>query len=83
MKRLKARLIPEWKEVLLYAYSVKWLIVGAIFSGLEAILPIFSTWFEMSPQRIAAITFFIIGGAFFSRFVVQKQIAEVKGGKQT
>lgn len=75
------KLIPEWKVILKRAYSVRWLLVGAMFTGLEATLPFFTKIFTLSTQQFAALTFIIIVGAFVSRFVLQRNISGGSDGE--
>ena len=63
------RLDPDWRRILKRAWSVRYMIIAAILSGIEVALPFFSDEF---PKRIfAALSFVFVVAAFVARFVAQ------------
>lgn len=65
-------LIEDWKAVLKKAWSVRLIVLAAILSGIEAILPYFEAKF---PQGIfAAASGFVTAGALLARVVAQKDM---------
>lgn len=72
------RLIPNWREVLRYAWSVKLLVLAALLSGAEAALPFFGGIFHLDPQAFALTTFAIVAAALVARVVAQKQFTEAE-----
>ena len=68
----KPRLIYNWRKVLRNAWSARLMLVAALLTGCEAVLPFVSDSF--SRGTFAALTFFVIVGAFVSRFVVQQDL---------
>ena len=63
-------LYPNWKEIARRAWSIRFLVLAGVLSGLEVILPFFS---EDIPRNIfAVLSFFCVCAAFIARLVVQK-----------
>lgn len=67
-------LLPNWKRVLKKAWSVRLMIVAALLTGAEAILPFFSD--AISRGTFAMVSFAVIVGAFAARFIVQKDLVD-------
>jgi F0F1-type ATP synthase assembly protein I len=68
---LKARLIADWQWVLKRSWSVRFLALAALLSGLEALLPLLSAFF---PRGVfALLSFFTTAAAFAARFVAQSK----------
>lgn len=61
--------IRNWREVLRHAWSVRLIIVAALLSGVEAVLPFFSDVIPRGP--FAILTFIVVGAALVARFVAQ------------
>ena len=62
-------LIEEWRTVLKRAWSVRLMIIAALLSGVEIILPMFS---DIVPRGLfAALSFAATVGASVARFVAQ------------
>lgn len=57
------RLIKGWRTVLARAWSVRFIVLAALLSGLEAVIPFFSVH--------PAIVFAVVVAAFVSRFLPQ------------
>ena len=63
-------LYPNWKEIARRAWSIRFLVLAGILSGLEVILPFFS---EDIPRNLFAVLSFVaVSAAFVARLVVQK-----------
>jgi hypothetical protein len=61
--------VPNWRRVLRYAWSVRLMLLAALFTALEAVLPFF---IDTIPRGIfAALTFVVSGAALIARFVAQ------------
>lgn len=68
------KLIENWRRVLKAAWSLRLMVLAAVLSGLEIILPLFS---EALPRGLfAALSFVTVAGAFIARLVVQKDLNE-------
>ena len=61
-----------WKEILKKAWSVRLMIVAALLSGIEVILPFFAT--AVPPGIFAALSFLAVSSAFVARLVAQKDL---------
>ena len=67
-------LIENWKEVLQKAWSVRLIIVAAILSGIEAVLPMFEASF---PQGVfAAASGVVTACALLARVLAQKDVSD-------
>lgn len=62
-------IVKNWRKVLRKAWSVRFMLLAALLTGLEAVLPFF-TPIQPSPLW-ALVTFAIVVGAFVARFVAQ------------
>ena len=72
---MKDKLVPEWKRGLRYAYSIRLMVVAAIFSGLEMAWPFMEGIVPVSQGVFAGMSFFFTGTAFISRFYVQPTVS--------
>ena len=63
---------PNWKELIRRAWSIRFLVLAGILSGLEVILPYFSD--EIPRNLFAALSFVAVSAAFVARLVAQKGI---------
>ncbi len=63
-------LISNWRGVLRKAWSARLMLVAAVMSGAEIIIPFFSD--AMPRGAFAALSFVAVSGAFIARFVAQK-----------
>jgi hypothetical protein len=71
MNTIKAKLVADWQWVLKRTWSVRFTVIAALLSGVEAMLPLFS---ERVPHRLfALLTFLAVAGAFIARFVAQSR----------
>ena len=68
------KLVDHWRDVLKKAWSMRLMVLAAILSGVEVVLPFFS---EAIPRGIfAVLSFFAVAGAFVARLVAQKGLSE-------
>lgn len=66
------KLYDNWKEILRRSWSLRFIILAGILSGIEVILPFFS---EDIPRNLfAVLSFFAVAAAFVARLVAQKGI---------
>ena len=57
------KLYPNWKDILQKAWSIRFMVIAAILSGIEIILPIFG---DQIPKNLFAIlSFFFVGVLYF------------------
>lgn len=65
-------LIPNWRKVAKRAWSVRLMYMASILTACEAVLPVISDWV---PRGVfAMLTFVVVMGALFTRFLVQKEL---------
>lgn len=65
-------LIANWWQVLKRAWSIRWIVVAGLLSGLEVILPIIDSYSNIPRGLFAALSGFATCGALISRLLVQK-----------
>jgi hypothetical protein len=66
------KLYDNWKEILRKAWSIRFMVIAAVLSGIEIVLPMFS---EQFPRNVFAILSFIfVGAAFMSRIIAQRDV---------
>lgn len=64
-----SRLARDWRAVLRHAWSVRLMLLAALLTALEAVLPFFS---ELIPRwPFAILTFVVVAAALIARFVAQ------------
>lgn len=62
-------LVENWKEVLLKAWSVRWIAGAVVLSGIEVVLPVFT---DVVPSGIfAALSGVIASAALLARILAQ------------
>lgn len=68
------KLVPNWRDVLRKAWSIRLAALAAVLSGVEIALPFFSDTF---PRLVfAGFSFLATVGAFIARFVAQKELTK-------
>lgn len=65
------RLIPNWRDVLTRAWSVRLMLLAAVLSGVEIILPFIGMSGWLPDGLFAAFSFLVVAGAFIARFISQ------------
>lgn len=66
------KLYDNWKEILKKAWSIRFLVLAGVLSGIEIILPMFA---EQFPRNTFAILSFVcVAAAFVSRLVAQRNV---------
>jgi hypothetical protein len=72
MKR--PRLIPEWRRVLNKAWSIRLVLLAALLSGIELVLPLVQDWF---PRYVfGGLSFIVTVGAVWARLVAQPKMSD-------
>lgn len=68
------KLISNWRDVLRKAWSLRLMVLAALLSGAEIVLPLFS---EALPRGLfSLLSFLTVAGAFVARFIAQKGLSE-------
>lgn len=78
-------LIHNWRDVLAYAWSVRFIVLAAFFGAIELALPLFGEWFmgifpDGTPGWVPLLLFSLLSFVFIcaagvSRFVAQRNIS--------
>ena len=68
---LKKTVAADWRYVLRHAWSVRLLVLAALLSGVEIVLPFWSDYF--SRGLFTALSFIATAGALAARLMVQKE----------
>ena len=65
---------PDWKKILKRAWSVRLIVLAAVLSGVEVVLPFLG---DFIPQgTFAALSFLTVAGAFIARILAQKDFPD-------
>jgi len=83
--RLEARLIPNWRDVLRRAWSVRLLLWAGALQGLQAALPMLAPlapdWLLMrAPWVLGVLTFAATAAAFVTRLLAQQSLTGGNNG---
>ena len=66
------KLYDNWKEILRKAWSIRFMVIAGILSGIEVILPLFH---DSIPKNIfAALSLVFVTAAFVARLVSQRDV---------
>lgn len=66
------KLYDNWKDILTQAWSIRFIILAGILTGLEIILPLFN---DSIPKNLfATLSFVSVSAAFIARLVAQRNI---------
>lgn len=72
------RLIPNWRAVLRYGWSVRLIVLAGVLTGIEAVLPLvpelLPPWFPV--EWLVAAQFLIVMGALIARFIAQEKVSD-------
>lgn len=66
------RLIDNWKVTLKKAWSIRFMILAGILSGVEVVLPLFADSFPRG--TFASLSGCAVAAAFVARLVAQKDV---------
>lgn len=70
--RRRPRLLPDWRDILRRAWSIRLMLVAGLLSGCEAVLPLFSDSFPMPRWASSALVAVVIMAAFVTRLLAQR-----------
>lgn len=73
-KRKKIRLNSDYKNIIKYAWSIKFAVLAGIFSGIQVVLPLFMEVFN--PIYFAVLSFLSAVAVVISRVIAQKELNE-------
>jgi hypothetical protein len=63
-------LLPDWRAILRRAWSIRLMLLAAVLSGVEVVLPLFAHLFPHG--TFAALSFLAVAAALVARLVAQK-----------
>ena len=66
------RLIEDWRHVLKHAWSIRFIVLAALLSGVEIVLPMFGD--TMPRGLFAALTLVVSVAAAIARLVTQQKM---------
>lgn len=66
------KLDHDWQEILRRAWSVRFMVLAALLSGVEIVLPLFVDSF--SRGTFAALSFVSVGAALIARVIAQRDL---------
>jgi len=69
------RLLPNWREVLRKAWSIRLILLAGLLSGLEVVLP-FLGELPIPSGAFAALSMVVTMAAFVARIVAQKDLPD-------
>lgn len=64
----------NWREIVRYAWSIRFIFLCGLLSGIEFILPVFMDNPPIPRGLFASLAFFISVAAFLARLLVQKSV---------
>lgn len=70
------KLAPDWQVVLRRAWSIRLMLIAAILSGLEVVLPLLQGFISLPPGIFAALSGLTVSAAFVARLVAQKGVSD-------
>lgn len=70
------RIVANWRDVLLRAWSIRLILLAALLSGLEVAFPLFGDALPIPAGLFAGLSFIITAGAFIARIVAQKGLSD-------
>lgn len=68
--------LPNWRQVLTGAWSIRFMLAAGIFSGAEFALPYMRDFFPLDNGVFAALAFVATAGGFISRLLAQRNPQE-------
>lgn len=63
---------PEWKRILWRAWSIRFLLLAGVFTGLEVAMPLLADVLPVPKATFAILSGIAVGGAFVTRLIAQK-----------
>lgn len=66
------KLASDWRDILRRAWSVRLMILAALLSGVEIVLPLFVDSF--SRGTFAVLSFVSVGAALIARVIAQRDL---------
>ena len=71
---MKTRLLPDWRDLVRRAWSIRLMALAFLFTATEVMLPFFSD--AIPPRLFAALSGVAVAGAFVARLMAQQKADE-------
>lgn len=71
---LKSRLLPDWRNLLRRAWSIRLMALAFVFTATEVMLPFFGD--AIPPRVFAVLSGVAVAGAFVARLMAQQKADE-------
>lgn len=68
------RLVDNWRHVLRRAWSIRFILLAGLFSGLEMVVPFIDDFIALPRGVLAGIAFIAANAAFVARMIAQKRL---------
>lgn len=68
------RLLPNWRKVIVRAWSVRLMVLAFILTALEIALPLMDGYLPIPQMTFAVLAGLATAGAFVARLVAQKNM---------
>lgn len=75
-------IIHDWKRVLMHAWSIRLIVLAAVLSGAEIVIPMLPTFIEIPPGYFAGASFVVTVAAFVARLTAQKSVSGGNNGTE-
>jgi len=74
MMKRRPTLLPDWRDILRRAWSIRLMLLAGLLSGCEAVLSAAGTdWLPVPRWASALIVLVVIAAAFVTRLLAQRQ----------
>ena len=73
---MKNRLLPDWRDLVRRAWSIRLMALAFLFTATEVMLPFFSD--AIPPRVFAVLSGVAVAGAFVARLMAQQQNDDVQ-----
>lgn len=74
MRMRKPKLLPDWKRLIREAWSIKMILIGGIWTGVETVVAATGVnWIPAPMWARMLILFLVFGGAFVARLLAQRE----------
>jgi hypothetical protein len=70
------RFHDDWKFILQHAWSIRFMFLAFVLSGMEVMLPIIQPYVPLSPEILGGASGIAAGAAFIARLVAQRNFEE-------
>ena len=68
------RLKPDWQNILTKAWSIRFILAAAFFSGAETVITFFPDTIPLSQGWMASVAFLCTAFALVSRIIAQRNL---------